>query len=204
LPGAPGARIPRSAAAAGGTHAAGRLPQSGQPVRRAGDRPAAGAGVAVGAGAVARALRSDPYQVIKSGKGVERERLSGTRQWLLAGQLAACALLVTASFVAVRGLVRSLQANYGFNPTGALLVQVDLTTMAGYAGARVPTVQKRLLDSVRSNPAVSAASLADWLPLGMEGWKDQPVFRGHATDLRPSRQAADATVLKISPGYFQA
>ncbi|HWG38036.1 MAG TPA: ADOP family duplicated permease [Terriglobales bacterium] len=162
------------------------------------------AGLLFGAGAVARALRSDPYQVIKSGKGVERERLSGTRQWLLAGQLAACALLVTASFVAVRGLVRSLQANYGFNPTGALLVQVDLTTMAGYAGARVPTVQKRLLDSVRSNPAVSAASLADWLPLGMEGWKDQPVFRGHATDLRPSRQAADATVLKISPGYFQA
>lgn len=164
---------------------------------------AVAAGLLFGAGAVARALRADPYQVIKSGKAVARERLSGTRQWLLAGQLAVCALLVTASFVAVRGLARSLKANYGFNPTGALMVRVDLG-MAGYAGARLPIMQKRLLDTVGSIPGVQAAGMADWLPLGMEGWKDQPVFRGNATDLRPSQQAADATVLKVSPGYFRA
>jgi len=161
------------------------------------------AGLLFGAGAVARALRSDPYQVIKSGKVEERERLTGTRQWVLATQLAVCALLVTASFVAVRGLGRSLRANYGFNPTGALLVRADLN-MAGYTGARVPIMQQRLLERVRAIPGVAAAGLADWMPLGMAGWKGQPVFRGNATDLRPSQQSANALMLKVSAGYLGA
>lgn len=161
-------------------------------------------GVLFGAAAVARALRADPYVVIKTGAAAaERRRFFSPRQWLLAGQLAACAMLLTTSIVAVRGLARSLHADYGFNPNQALLVSSDLD-MTSVSPARAPGMRKRQLDLLRAIPGVTAVGMADWVPLGMEGWKDEPVFKGNSSDLRPAKQAADATEIKISPGYFRA
>jgi hypothetical protein len=55
---------------------------------------------------------------------------------LLVIQIAICAVLVTSSLVAVRGLVRSLHSNFGFQPQSAMLVETDLD-MGGYSGDRV-------------------------------------------------------------------
>ncbi|MGO8791868.1 MAG: hypothetical protein ACLQVL_31395 [Terriglobia bacterium] len=55
------------------------------------------------------------------------------RDLLLGVQIAICAVLVTSSIVAVRGLARSLHSNFGFEPRNAMLVDTDLT-MAGYRG----------------------------------------------------------------------
>lgn len=52
------------------------------------------------------------------------------RDALLMVQIAICALLVTSSVVAVRGLARSLSGNYGFEARNAMLVGTNLT-MAG-------------------------------------------------------------------------
>ena len=57
------------------------------------------------------------------------------RDLLLVVQIAICAVLVTSSMVAVRGLVRSLHSNFGFEPQNAMLVDTDLS-MAGYSGDR--------------------------------------------------------------------
>ena len=45
------------------------------------------------------------------------------RDLLLVVQIAICAVLVTSSMVAVRGLMRSLHSNFGFEPQNAMLVQ---------------------------------------------------------------------------------
>ena len=55
------------------------------------------------------------------------------RDVLLGLQIAICAVLVTASLVAVRGLARSLESNYGIQPKDVMLVKTDLQ-MAGYNG----------------------------------------------------------------------
>jgi hypothetical protein len=52
------------------------------------------------------------------------------------------AVLVTSSMVAVRGLVRSLHSNFGFEPLNSMLAQNDLS-MAGYRGDAVPAMQRR-------------------------------------------------------------
>ena len=52
------------------------------------------------------------------------------RDLLLVVQIAICAVLVTSSMVAVRGLVRSLHSNFGFEPRNAMLVDTDLTWQA--------------------------------------------------------------------------
>jgi predicted permease len=152
---------------------------------------------------VRQVLRSDAYQVIKSGaSGVAGNRRFTLRDLLLAGQIAVCAVLVTASLVAARGMVRSLHSNFGFVPQNAMQVSTDLD-MAGYTGDQVPVMQRRMLDAVAAIPGVTAAGYSDSIPLNL-GWRDATVFRDSTTDYRPTNQAADVMGYDVSPGYFQA
>jgi predicted permease len=104
--------------------------------------------------------------------------------------------------VAVRGLVRSLHSNFGFEPQNAMLIDADLN-MAGYSGDSVPIMQKRMIDALKTIPGAESVGLADGPPLG-EGTKDSIVFTDKTTDLRPSNAAADPFVCDISPEYFHA
>ena len=103
---------------------------------------------------IRQVLSSNAYQVIKSGAAETGRRFS-LRDLLLAAQIAICAVLVTASLVAVRGLVRSLHSNFGFDAENAMLINTDLN-MARYPQAKQPIVQRRLLDAVLRVPGVTA------------------------------------------------
>jgi predicted permease len=152
---------------------------------------------------VRQVLRSDPWQVIRSGTAdAERARRFTLRDVLLGLQIAICAVLVTSSLVAVRGLARSLQSNYGVQPKGVMLVKTDLH-MAGYSGDQVVTMQKRMLDAAQAIPGVSAAGTASRLPLSIGGG-DSDVFTDATTDFRPTNAAADAQNFEVSPDYFRA
>ena len=112
---------------------------------------------------VRQVFKSDPYQVIKTGATHARLRRTSTRDLLLAAQIAICAVLVTASLVAVRGLARSLHSNFGFDPHHAMQVNTDLD-MAGYTGDRAVAMQRRMIDAVTTIPGVTAAAYADRVP----------------------------------------
>jgi predicted permease len=104
--------------------------------------------------------------------------------------------------VAVRGYVRSLDSNFGFEPRNAMLIDTDLT-MAGYRGDAVPAMQKRLMEAMQTIPGVTSVGFADRTPLnGSMRWSI--VFTDRAMDLRPSNAAADVPMYSISPGYFRA
>ena len=160
-------------------------------------------GILFGLVPVRQVLRTDPYQIVKSGQaGVPGRRIM-LRDLLLAIQIAICAVLMTSSFVAVRGLERSLHANFGFDPEGAMLMDVDLE-MAGYGADAVPDMQKRILDAVKAIPGVSAVGMSSMAPLVNGSWADSPVFTDQTTDLRDSNAVADAVFYQVSPDYFQA
>ena len=57
---------------------------------------------------VRQVMKADPWQTIRAGGAVGGMRRFTLRDLLLAGQIAICAVLVTSSLVAVRGLARSL------------------------------------------------------------------------------------------------
>lgn len=152
---------------------------------------------------VRQVLKADPWQIIRSGSsGVGGFRRFTLRDVLLALQIAICAVLVTASLVAVRGLARSLHSNYGFQPQGVMLVNTDLH-MAGYDGDQRVQMQRRMLDAAAAIPGVTAAGYADRLPLSISG-NDSDVFADSTTDYRPTNSIADAQQFNISPGYFGA
>jgi predicted permease len=148
-------------------------------------------------------LKADPYQGIKAGAaGMAGARRITLRDLLLAGQIAVCAVLVTSSLVAVRGMVRSLHSNFGFVPQNAMQVNTDLD-MGGYKDDEIPAMQRRMLDAIRNIPGVTAAAYANRVPLNL-GDSESTVFSDSTTDYRPSNAAADAMEYHVSPGYFQA
>ena len=145
---------------------------------------------------VRQVLQANPYQIVKSGSTGPAGRRFTARDLLLVLQIAICAVLVTSSLVAVRGMVRSLHSDFGFQPQGAVIASTDLD-MAGYSGDHVPAMQRRMQDTLETLPGVTAVGFIDRLPLAME-WSDQGVFKEDATDLRSRTKAMDAVI----PGYF--
>lgn len=158
-------------------------------------------GFLFGAIPVGQVLRTSPYEVVKQGSAVRIGRRITAREVLLAAQIAICAVLVTSSLVAVRGMARAMHGNYGFDPQNSLLVAADLH-MDGYSGSRLPSMQKRLLDTIASIPTVESVGLTDNLPLNGETMSE--VFREQAADLRPVNAAFSAFAYHVSPDYLRA
>jgi predicted permease len=150
---------------------------------------------------VRQVLRSNPYEIIKAGSSAGIGRKLTVRDLLLVVQIAICAVLVTSSMVAVRGLARSLHNNFGFEPKDTLLVDTDLA-MAGYLQDKMPAMQKRMIDAVQTIPGVSSVGLVDIPPLHM-GWGISYIFSDQATDLRPPNAIAQSIKYKISPEYLE-
>jgi predicted permease len=159
-------------------------------------------GFLFGAAPVKQVLRADPYQIIKSGSTAAVGRRFTVRDLLLAVQIAICAVLVTSSMVAVRGLVRSLHSNFGFEPRNATLVDTDLN-MAGYTADRVPAMQKRMIDAMASISGVTSIGLVNIPPLQAACCSESNIFTDKTADLRPSNAAARAIMFSISPEYLQ-
>ena len=151
---------------------------------------------------VRQVLRTDPYEIVKSGSRTTGGRRITVRDLFVGVQIAIWAVLVTSSMVALRGLERSLHSNFGFEPRNAILVNTDLS-MAGYSVDRVPAMQKRMIDALETIPGVKFVGLVDEPPIN-EDSNSSNVFADASTDLRPSNAAAAAVMYSISPGYFQA
>jgi predicted permease len=150
---------------------------------------------------VHQVLRTNPYEVVKSGSAGRVGRRITAREVLLAVQIAICAVLITSSLVAVRGLAHALHSTFGFEPQNALLVGADLH-MAGYSGDRLAPMQKRMIDAVATIPGVSSVGLTEALLLNDAN--PSTVFADGTTDLRPSNAAASAYRYHISPEYLRA
>jgi predicted permease len=162
-------------------------------------------GFLFGAVPVRQILRTNPYEVVKSGTagiiaGHTGRRIT-LRDFLVTVQIAICAVLVTSSLVAVRGLVRSMQSNFGFEPRNAMIVETSLS-MAGYSGNAVPAMQRRMIDALAAIPSVKTVGFTHQLPLG-GGETSWSAYADQTTDLKPANIVAEPTVFRISPEYFQ-
>jgi predicted permease len=147
-------------------------------------------------------FQADPNDAIKGtgGQGAAGRRWA-LRDVLLAAQVALCCVTVTAAFVSMRGMIRSLTMDKGFNPSNAVLTKFDVSE-AGYSGDAAEHVQRQLLDKVSQLPGVEAAAYAHTTPLA--DTSDIPVFKQQTTDFRDSNKAFDTFYFDVSPGYFNA
>jgi predicted permease len=144
--------------------------------------------------------QSSPLQAMKSGPvdGMPLRRFT-LRDLLLGGQIAICMLLVTASLVAVRGMVRMLHAPLGFQPQGATLAEMDLNEVEG----GLPLEKKKaMIDAVRSIPGVTAAVTVSKVPF-TGGLRGIPVFPPGTTEFTLNNSVLAPYQFTISPGYLE-
>lgn len=149
-------------------------------------------------------LRAHPCEVVKAGSTARAGRKVTVRDTLLVAQISICALLVTASLVAVRGLVRSVNASYGFDPHNAMTVGVNLAN-AGYTGERIQQFNRSMIDAISTIPGVDAVGLVNNFPPLTYGaaWQEK-VFTEQTRDLTNSNVVLRPYRFNVSPGYLKA
>ena len=159
-------------------------------------------GLLFGAVPIRQVLRTGPYEIVKTGSIDVGARRLALRDLLLVAQLAICAVLVTSSLVAIRGLVRSTHSRFGFDPHNAMLVDTDLV-MAGYSAKSSVAIQKRIVDELATIPGVQSVGYIDQPPL-WPGTTSMTIFTDRTTDLRQANAAGSPFLYRVSADYFQA
>ena len=147
--------------------------------------------------------QSSPLQAMKSGPVDSTPlRRFTLRDLLLGAQITICTLLVTASLVAVRGMVRMLHAPLGFQPQGAMLANIDLSEKE-QRGDALLVKQKAMLEAVQRIPGVTTAGAANRVPF-TGGLRGVPVFPPGTTDFNLNNSVLAPYVFTISPDYLEA
>ena len=159
------------------------------------------AGLLCGLVPAREAWRSDLHGVIKGGAGAPGRRWT-LRDGLLVLEVALCCVLVTASSVAVRGLVLAAHAPLGFEPRGVTLATYDLD-IAGYSGEDGLRFSRSVMEAARQIPGVRSVALSGNTPLDPVGGNTMQVFPAGTTEMRSENAAFNATTFAVSPGYFQ-
>ncbi|HEY0794504.1 MAG TPA: ABC transporter permease [Acidisarcina sp.] len=160
-------------------------------------------GVLFGVVPVRQVLRANPYEIVKAGSTGAFGRRITVRDVLLVVQIAICVVLVTSSMVAVRGLMRSMQSNFGFEPRNTLLADTDLKA-AGYSSEKVPAMQRRMIEAIQAVPGVESVGSVQYPPLELPGCWQAVVYTETTADLSPLKAAANPCMYNISPDYFRA
>jgi len=144
--------------------------------------------------------QSSPLQAMKSGPvdATPRRRLA-LRDLLLGAQIVICTLLVIASLVAVRGMVRLLHAPLGFQPQGAMVADMDLSEVEG----DVPLEKtKAMIDALRSIPGVTSTGTLSKVPF-TGGIRGIPVFPPGTAEFTLNNSVLSPYGFTISPGYLE-
>ena len=147
--------------------------------------------------------RSDPLQAMKSGTvdATSLRRLS-LRDLLLGAQIAICTLLVTASLVSVRAMMRVLHTSLGFQPHGALLAEIDLSEVEPRGDAPLEK-KKAMIDALRDISGVAAVGTLSKAPF-TGGLRGIPVFPPGTIEFTLNNSVLASLALTISPGYLEA
>jgi predicted permease len=159
-------------------------------------------GLLFGLAPLRQVRRTDPYQTIKSGSIGGVGRRITMRDLLLGAQIAICAVLVTSSLVAARGMARSLQSDFGFEPRNALLLNTNMA-MGDYREEAGAAMQQRIAEGVAALPGVTAVGYVDRLPLS-GNYMTTSVYPDDAGEMTASNVAASPMVYGISPDYLRA
>ncbi len=153
---------------------------------------------------VRQVLRTDPYQVVKAGSSGPSLRRITVRDVLLAVQIALCAVLVTSSMVALRGLLRSQHSDFGFDQRNSMLVSTNLA-MVGYSTEQTVGMQKRMIEAVEKIPGVEHVGMVNnYPPLVYASAVRVNIFKDDTRELIPANVAARPFPYDVSPDYFAA
>ena len=152
--------------------------------------------------------RANPAEGLKSGglqlaPAAHRNRIRGG---LIAAQVAFSYVLLIGAGLMVRSLAQLQRVDAGFVPQRVLSVGFDLNWSRYNTSGKTRAVARRLLDSVQSQPEVSAAAISSSFPLdpdthGMNAMDQSFRIEGSVTSEAETPPVAN--IRTATPGYFQ-
>jgi len=131
------------------------------------------AGVAFGLTPALQSLKPDLNLALKDGGSLFGPRLRGShlRDVLVAGQIAACVVLLISSALLLRGSQRALKTDPGFDIKGILFLHVAHPEDATELSARFPEVVRTLERHIGGLPGVQGVARASRPPIaGGQRW----------------------------------
>ena len=150
------------------------------------------------------ARRTGLQDVLKTGAlgSLAHGRRWTVRDALLLIEVALCCVLVTASAVSLRGLLRSHHLALGFHPEGVTLLAYNLN-IAGYHAAESVQFSHTLAEQAARVPGVADVALASNTPLAIIGNDSERVYPAGTADFRPSHSVFSAQEYAVSPNFFR-
>jgi macrolide transport system ATP-binding/permease protein len=153
---------------------------------------------------LAPALQSTRADLVNGLKSADvdvpgRKRLWG-RNVLVVAQVSTSLMLLTASFLMVRGFQHSLLEGTGFAKTHLLMASFDPRLMQ-YNAARTQQFYKLLAERVREAPGVQSEALTQNVPLG--GDFDGVTFVPDGFQMPGDRENFSSTMDTVDSGYFE-
>jgi predicted permease len=161
------------------------------------------AGVAFGLTPALQSLKLDLNLTLKDGGGLFGKHLRGSRlrDALVAGQIAACLILLISSALLLRGSQRALHIDPGFNINRVLFLHVSHPEDATPANARFPQLVRTLERYLAGLPGVEAVARASRPPIaGGQRW----IAVSRATDDTPSASPERPAPPEVGCSYVSA
>ncbi len=134
-------------------------------------------GVAFGVGPAWMATRVDPIEALHGGNRSTAREGSLPRKTLVVVQAALSLVLLSAAGLLTAALQRLENNDLGFAQDRRIVVSSD-PRLAGYRSDQLPTLYRRIHDSIASIPGVSSVALSQYSPVGY-GWGAGVWVDGH-------------------------
>lgn len=156
-------------------------------------------GVVFGLVPALRATRPDLTGALKGGgEPLAHLRRFGLRNLLVVAQVAICMVLLISSGLFLRSFDSARNAVLGFSHRNLLLLEFD-PSLNRYTASDARRVTGEILNGVRATPGVESASLADSVPLNLEGTQNaftrEDQAAGGETRIR-------ADIYSVAPLFF--
>ena len=150
-----------------------------------------------------QATRPDLAVALKEGgrggsDGTDRQR---SRNALVIAEVAVTLMLLVASGLTIRGTIRLLEADQGYEPNGLMTMHLTLTEKEYDEDARRLLFYEEVLDGVRALPKVVSVDAVNSLPSHTHGSSRTVEIEGQAVARNADHPWIAFRV--ITPGYFE-
>jgi macrolide transport system ATP-binding/permease protein len=154
---------------------------------------------------LAPALQSTRADLVTGLKSAEADVPGRRRLWgrnvLVVAQVSTSLMLLTASFLMVRGFQHSLLEGTSFAKDHLLMTSFD-PRLVQYNAAQTQQFYKLLAERVRQAPGVRSEALTQNVPLGQDGF-DGVAFVPDGFQMPRDRENFNSTMDTVDEGYFE-
>jgi predicted permease len=166
-----------------------------------------GAGIAFGLSPALQASKADVNSALKEEGRAFGQRVSSSRlrELLIAGQMAACLILLISSALLLRGSQRALQVDPGYESHHVVSLEMYDPANLHYSQARLLQLNRDIIQGIASLPGVEHIAQASRGPVGGTRWV--PVVPEGAAIASPDAGGSEppaAGYSYVSPNYFEA